>query len=136
MVSDRARGLLLAAGLVAGAVYLAVFDPSAGAAYPACPVRATTDTHCPGCGTARALHALLGGDLRQALAWNPVTTLLSPLLGLLLVDDIVGRIRGRPWLPWRVPGWAVYGLAAALVAFWILRNLPGFEGLAPHQLGG
>lgn len=35
-----------------------------------CPWRALTNTQCPACGFQRALHALLHGDISQALTYN------------------------------------------------------------------
>jgi hypothetical protein len=134
VASERLKGALLIAALALGGVYVWFFDPAGASLYPSCPVQASTGTHCPGCGTARAAHALLHFDLRGAFAWNPLTTILSPLLGALLLDEVVLRLRGRPLLPFRVPAWAVYALAATLVVFWIARNLPGLEFLAPHAL--
>lgn len=42
---------------------------------PACPLHAWTGVPCPGCGTTRAVLALVRGDVSGALAWNPLATL-------------------------------------------------------------
>ena len=66
---------LLTAGLVAaaaGVAMLAVFDPATSGVFPPCPVRYLTGWYCPGCGSLRAVHQLLHGNLRAAWAMNPL----------------------------------------------------------------
>lgn len=45
-------------------------NPTLGAWFPRCPVKLLTGYSCPGCGVQRAFHALLHGNLWQALAYN------------------------------------------------------------------
>ena len=47
--------------LVAGAVYLFVFEPGKSGFFPICIFRFLTGFTCPGCGTTRALHQILHG---------------------------------------------------------------------------
>lgn len=93
-----ALGLLLGAG---AAVFWA----------PGCPVRDWTGLKCPGCGSGRAMAALLRGDPGSAFYWN---ALLLPLATLLAVAGC-----RRPW-NWR--GWLA--LAGPIFGFGVLRNLP------------
>lgn len=123
--------LLTLAGL-AGAVLLANVDPTqAGSPLPPCPSEWLTGLFCPGCGTTRALHALLHLDLAGALAMNPVLVLSLPFVGLLLANQFLvlpgtwqaaARRVGdaRPW-------------AVVLIAYAVARNLPWepFTWLAP-----
>lgn len=55
------------------------FSPTEYTFYPQCPIYAITHWLCPGCGSTRALHALLHLDLRSALHYNALFTLLVPL---------------------------------------------------------
>src|SRR5688572_22304721 len=48
--------------------------------YPGCMFNEMTGLHCPGCGSTRALYALLHLDLAQALAWNPLFVICAPLI--------------------------------------------------------
>jgi hypothetical protein len=61
----------LGVALAAAAVVLYQFDPSTTARYPSCPLRALTGLLCPLCGGLRAAHALLHGQLVEALTLNP-----------------------------------------------------------------
>lgn len=68
------RRIIWTTALVAGAVALLVFyatvDPSTSRYVPRCLFHALTGLECPGCGSQRALHALLMGDFRGAWHYN------------------------------------------------------------------
>jgi Protein of unknown function (DUF2752) len=72
-------------GLVAVALLgiLAVvyrFAPADHSFYPRCMFYATTQWLCPGCGSTRALHALLHLDVRSALHYNALFTVVAPVV--------------------------------------------------------
>ncbi|MBO0359426.1 DUF2752 domain-containing protein [Hymenobacter sp. BT186] len=127
---------LIGGGLVAGLALAALYfrlDP-AQYPFPRCPVHWLTGLHCPGCGTQRALHALLHGEIEQAVSFNLLAALFAPVLLLGAVEEVRGRIGGIPrrssvlYRAWF--GWSV---VAASILFTVLRNLPGPLGnwLAP-----
>lgn len=128
-----AAGLAAAA---AGVVILTVFDPANSGIFPPCPVHYLTGWYCPGCGSLRAIHQILHGDLRSAWAMNPLTVLLLPFIGYGLASHalvvLTGRSLPRVFLP---AGW-IRALCAAIVLFGILRNVPlyPFELLAPGAM--
>lgn len=51
-----------------------------------CPIKTIFGIRCPGCGMTHALVALLRGDLRRAMHFNPFVLVLAPLLLLGLID--------------------------------------------------
>lgn len=124
--------MLLGLGAVAVAVVLARLDPNAAdSVLPPCPFLALTGWFCPGCGSTRALHALLHGDLVQALAMNPLLVIAMPLLGWMALNASGVNMPGRRLLlPWAANPklWLVVLLGHA-----VLRNLPWipFAWLAP-----
>lgn len=110
----------LAALAVVGAGALYRFGPSA-AWLPKCPLHTLSGLHCPGCGMTRATHAMLHGDPLAAFRFNPLVMLLLPT-GL------------AAWaLRWKIGAKTAWALAAAVLAFGILRNIPAwpFTLLAP-----
>jgi hypothetical protein len=117
-------GLVLAATLY-------VVEPSSAGWLPKCPLHSLTGWHCPGCGTTRACHALLHGELARAWACNPLLVVAAPVA---LAFSTWSRWRhGREWttgISWR---WLAL-VGAVLLAFAVLRNIPiyPFELLAPH----
>ena len=124
-----ALGLLAAIGV--GAVYFV--DPRVAGNYPPCPFLYLTDCYCPGCGSLRAVHRLLHGDLPGAFGYNPLTIAVLPFLAVGAVE-CVARRWGRPLLPWsRMPPLVAWGVLVAIIAFWALRNVPmyPFTILAP-----
>ena len=134
---DAQAGPLTVAGtaalVVAACVVRYAFPPERSALYPQCPFHAMTGLHCPGCGTLRALHALVHGDLRAALGHNLLTMLSLPFLAYDFLSRARQALWGRP-LPWPITSavW-VWLLLAVILAFWLLRNLPfwPFSCLAP-----
>jgi hypothetical protein len=133
----RRKGLLLAAALLpAAAVVLYAVPPTEGSLYPRCLYHSLTGWHCPGCGTARCLHALSHGDLLQAAAYNVLTVLLLPLLAAGLGRQGYATLTGRRGRSWRLPAWSIHLLLIVILAFWFLRNLDclPFRLLAPHPL--
>jgi len=129
------RNWLLAisvAGVAAGSVILFHFDPEKTWFFPACQFHRLTGLDCPGCGSQRALHALLHGQVWTALHDNLLFVLSLPAFLALLVRFAWRAYRGeRPVAALR-PCWAWWYLAA-WVLFGILRNLPfkPFESFAP-----
>jgi len=96
--------LALAAALAALAV-LYRYPPSATTFYPQCPFYALTGIHCPGCGSTRALAALLHGNVTQALRYNRLFVELLPL-GLVYAVAALRRALQPdsyrwPELPWQ-----------------------------------
>ena len=133
----RRRLALLAAVVVPlAAVYLYQVPPVEGAWYPKCMFFALTGCHCPGCGTTRCLHALLHGDLRQAVAYNLLTVVSLPFLLVWGLRAGLAAVRGVPLSGPRAPAWCLRALVYLVFAFWVLRNLPlwPFDQLAPHPL--
>jgi hypothetical protein len=62
-------GITLAAASVVFA-----FDPAVTTWFPSCPLYTLTGWLCPFCGSLRALHALLHGNVGAALRFNSMTT--------------------------------------------------------------
>jgi hypothetical protein len=134
----RQHYLLLAGTAAAGAAaaVLFFFDPAVSRVFPPCPVRYLTGWYCPGCGSLRAMHQLLHGNLRAALAMNPLTVILSPYVAFGLVSHACYAISGRAMPPSRLPAVWVRILCAVILLFAIARNLPlhPFNLLAPGAM--
>lgn len=133
----RAWALLgLLATVAVGAAVLWQFDPNvAGNPLPPCPSLWLTGLFCPGCGTTRALHALLHGDLPGALAMNPLMVLSLPAVAVLLAQAL--DVLPNPLEPLarrlaNARAWAV-----VVIGYAVLRNLPWppFSWLAPGGFG-
>jgi hypothetical protein len=119
-----------------GVILLALFDPATSGAFPPCPLRYLTGWYCPGCGSLRAIHQLLHGNLRAAWAMNPLTLMLLPFLSYGLASYAVFEIRGRGLPQVFLPAVWIRALCAMIVLFGIVRNLPfpPFDLLAPGAM--
>lgn len=95
-----------------------------------CPLNAATGLYCPGCGTLRALHQLLHGQLGRSLAFNPLTVLAVPFV---LYHFAIWALPALGWRRIAPGGRTTWALLAVVVAFGVLRNLPWapFSALAP-----
>ena len=115
--------------LLAGTAYVAVNDPSAGGVFLPCPFRTLTGWWCPGCGLTRATHHLFHGDIGQALRYNLFVVVILLALATTWVAwtlHAAGRSAKRISA---VPAWSQALAGITLVAFAVIRNLPGIEGL-------
>ena len=133
VTGGRRRVLLplgVAAGALVGAGYVGSVDPNVAGHYPSCPFLALTGWYCPGCGGLRTAHALAQGDLVTALARNPLAVVVLGYLVLIWGGWFWRTVTGRP-LRWLAPPWVLHGVLGAVLAFWFLRNLPGWTWLSP-----
>lgn len=128
---SRRNELLRRAGLVLGiGLAYALFCGLTGWYLP-CPFHAVTGLWCPGCGVSRMCMALLRLDLPAAWRWNPALMVLTVPLGILLARLAGAYVRqGRTRPTWAEQA-VIWAMAAFLLVFGVLRNLPGMEALAP-----
>ena len=117
----RFLGGLLAVLLVAVYGY---FDPSNAVFFPKCPFRYLTGFQCPGCGSQRAVHALLHADLAGAFAFNPLLVIAIPYL-------VLGYLFEAPIIYRRYPVWrkrlfgpiAIWIWFVLVILYSIARNI-------------
>jgi uncharacterized protein DUF2752 len=129
--------LLAASLLVLGAlVLLCSANPASSNLFPPCPFLWLTGFYCPGCGSLRALHQLLYGNLSAAFALNPFAVLSFPFLAYGGASRAAYLLNGRYFPRIFLPARFIWTLFAAIVLFGILRNLPmyPFHLLAPGAM--
>lgn len=114
--------LLIATALVGLLALLYWFDPATSRFFPPCPTQTYLGLQCPGCGSTRAMHQLLHGNLRAAFALNPVTPLVGPLLAYGVLAEAVRHRKGKFRLP-AIADRYVWMAGALLLGFGLLRNL-------------
>lgn len=118
------RWVLIAVAVIVvaaiGWIYFS-FDPSTHY-YPRCLFHEFTGWQCPGCGSQRALHALLTGDIRGAWEFNALFVLELPLMALLVV---AWQLRGRyPGLHRALNTRTVILVILTVIILWtIVRNI-------------
>lgn len=91
-----------------------------------------TGLYCPGCGSGRALEAVLHLRVGQSMGYNALLLPLGLPAGAALVHEYVRFVFPRAGLkPLRVSNSAAAVVSGAVLVFWVFRNLPWFSFLAP-----
>ena len=136
----RRSGFLVAGAGVSCVAYILFRNNPSGewqAFFPKCIFFWATGLHGPGCGCQRAIHHLCNGRILLALQSNAMVIIALPWLtweaaraSLLFLELPVPRFMVAPC---RLSGPQAMSIAIAVMAFWILRNVPcrPFEWLAP-----
>jgi hypothetical protein len=110
------------------AAVLLRFPPAQYSFYPQCPLHALLHLQCPGCGTTRALAALLQGHFAEALRLNALTTLMLPPAAAYAVicyrRSLRAYLRSEAFHWPQLPPRGIYAALAAAAIFAVLRNLP------------
>lgn len=121
--SDRRKLTVVAIAIAATAVIViyASFDPESGF-FPACPVKSLTGFDCPGCGSQRALHALLTGRVADAWHYNAVLFILAPVATVMIAAEMMRESHPRFYRR-MTSRWAVAAVIAIIIFWTIGRNV-------------
>lgn len=100
------------------------YDPSVSRLFPRCFFKVLTGYDCPGCGTQRALHALLHGDIVGAWHFNRALIVGIPLLAVYGYAELrrTTHVKLYTMLNSQFMIWFVFTLT---VLWWVGRNLFG-----------
>lgn len=109
-----ALALVGAVAVSLGLAALYAVNPVETPFFPRCPLHTATGLQCPGCGTARALHAALHGRFAEALRFNAA---LPATLAILALAVSFPRLARSPVFSWSV--------LALVLAWGVVRNLVG-----------
>lgn len=121
----NARKAIIIAGVILLAVIYLLFDPGSGLLFPKCPFFMLTGMKCPGCGSQRAIHALLNFDIATAFHQNALLVSSLPYVIALIFTELF--YRKKLWIASLRnilnSRFMIIPFAVATVAFWILRNI-------------
>lgn len=116
--------ILTAAVLLALAAVYFIFDPNTEGAFPKCVFYVLTGWKCPGCGSQRALHALLHGDVSTAFRLN----MWIPVAAIYMTFVVAAILFGKQGSRFTETVTNKYLLATFLVftlLWFVLRNVYG-----------
>lgn len=118
-------GVCAAAVMCAGAFYLYHHNP---VRYPVpCVLHELTGLYCPGCGAGRASYAILHGNFAEAFCYNPLMTLVLPLIALyIIVRTLDWIITGGNHIDSRISIKMLTWLLAVVLIYGVIRNIPVF----------
>lgn len=111
--------------LVALALLYTRFNPEGNPLFPKCVFHALTGLECPGCGSQRAIHYILNGDIASAWRMNPLVLIFVPYIVMGYTAEILQHryswaLTIRRKLFGVVAIWTVF---ATIVIFTVLRNI-------------
>lgn len=128
MIFDRLhrehRRVVVSAAILMAALLVAFYlfvDPASGI-YPSCTFKMLTGLSCPGCGSQRAVHALLHGDLQGAFSYNALFIIELPLLALLCYTALPSARSGR-LRTFLLSQPFILTLLAVIILWTIVRNI-------------
>ena len=129
------RVIIISTAVLAIALLYFFIDARGGDFFPHCPFHSLTGLYCPGCGSQRALSALLHADFLEAANFNILLVLSLPFITYSALVAVVNAFRKNK-IKQRVfySPFFVKTVLAVVVGFFILRNIPSypFTLLAPH----
>ena len=130
-LAHRAIAMSFLLAIVIGGIALALRHPGEYEGLPPCPSWAVGVT-CPGCGSMRASHFLLNGDLAQAWRHNPAMLILGvPVMGIVSAQCL-RLVAGRQPLWFRgAPAWLGWGIVVLVLLYFAARNIPAWDWLRP-----
>jgi len=120
--------------LVAGCLIYFSYNPMESVFFPKCPFLMLTGLKCPGCGSQRAIHALLHLDIRSAFQYNALLIMSIPYIALLLFAKILPHLSDHTGYASTILHFSnlmqhpiiIWSYCAIVLLFWITRNIFGF----------
>lgn len=98
------------------------YDPSHSELFPKCPFFSLTGWKCPGCGSQRAFHQLLHGDIMAAFHYNALMVCAIPAVLVMLLAEWKRTRWPRFYATVNHPCVIIF-IAVLAIAWWIGRNL-------------
>lgn len=102
------------------------FDPSQYDFMPKCVFKTLLHIECPGCGFQRALHALLHGDIRASLAFNPFLIVSIPILIIACTNELIithSQTTARTFRLIKINKWILHVYIVLFLAWFVIRNI-------------
>ncbi len=111
-------------GLVLLVIIYKIYNPAEYTYFPKCSFKELTGYKCPGCGSQRAIHALLNFKFSNAIKQNILLVLAMPYVALGFFLDSIKNPNSKI-LAWRKLLFgtkAIFIILILIVSFWIWRN--------------
>ncbi len=116
--------------IVLAGIFYYFADPEKSVIMPKCPMKMVTGWQCPSCGAQRAIHALLHGNLKEAIQYNLFYIVAVPFL-LLTIYAILTRKRDKPGnftitlYKFVTNRYTLLSYIGLYIIWWIVRNIIG-----------
>ena len=113
--------LIIAVLMVFGIIYY-ILDPTSSALFPQCGFLSLTRYKCPGCGSQRAIHALLNGHVVEAFKYNAMLFISIPWLAVCIYAE-TQRVRNPRRYARLHSDVLIWLFLAMVLLWWLLRNI-------------
>ena len=109
------------------------WNPSEVDVFPSCSFYSITGIYCPGCGSQRAAHKLLNGNVIEGIRHNYLIALLALVLLYQAFIFVVNTILDKQIINLLHKPKVTFGILILIILFWVLRNINlfPFTELAP-----
>lgn len=114
---------IVIAGMVLVIFTLLLYNPIGTRWMPQCAFHALTGWDCPGCGTTRALYALLHGHPLEAISYNYFLVVTAPVLALIAYTGLSKSSRALRWSRWVYSPAMIATLLIASIVWAVARNI-------------
>ena len=122
--AGRLTAALLLALCVAALLAVAAKDPRTHGMGVLGPSRRFLGIYCPGCGSTRAMYDLMHGEPASAVRNNPLMVFPGLLVLGCFLASLISTVAFGYAFRLRTPSWVGYTVAAFLLAYCMLRNVP------------
>lgn len=123
IINRKLTAVAVAIAATAVIVIYGSIDPASTAWMPRCVWKVFTGYDCPGCGSQRALHALLHGDIAAAWHHNAFIFFLTPVGLFYFILELRSDRTSRLYRISTSPR-MILMLLISVIAWWIGRNIP------------
>ena len=136
MKKKYVKFLMLLFLLMGVVITYSLFNPATNKFFPACPFYKFTGFFCPGCGSQRALHFILTGNINAAILSNILLVIFLPFLIIYYLVEAINFFKTKNTVKIGLINkpWFIYSIAGVIIIFWVVRNLSfnTAQVLAPH----
>jgi len=102
--------------------------------YPSCIWLSLTDTYCAGCGSMRGVQSVIQGNILGLIQNNIFLFIALPFLFYSFIILGFKAFRGYKPVTIFLTKNEISFIVFMIVVFWIARNIPAFEILAPNAI--
>ncbi|WP_375242593.1 DUF2752 domain-containing protein [Lacinutrix sp.] len=110
-----------------------LYNPATNTFFPKCVFYTTTNLYCPGCGSQRAIHNILKGNILNGIRHNILIVLLFLVLIYKAILFILKLLLKKEYNSLLNNPIVTKSILVFVLAYWILRNISSypFTLLAP-----
>ena len=98
------------------------YNPENNHLFPKCPFLLLTNLKCPGCGSQRAIHALLHLDIQSAIKYNFLLVFSLPIIVLLIYAELNREKKYKLYAKLHQTKY-ILSYLFIIIIWWISRNI-------------